>query len=303
MNERETNGRRPLEGKVAVVTGASRGIGQAIAQRFASAGAKVAVTARSLVTAERSPYVGSLSETVELIHRSGGVAVAIEVDLSDTTTNRGSILQKVTESLGDTVDILVNNAAAARKFELRYSSMDADTFRESLEVNVWAGWDLAVKAIPGMRAKGAGWILNISSRGASPKWGPPYQIHPLVAGQCLYGGSKAMLDRVTTGAAMELYEDGIAVNTLAPEGSVATENARAVAGVDPASSEPLETMAEAALLLCSGDPKELTGRVAYSLSLLAERNQPVWNLEGSALLAGWQPEDIDASRLFGGYLH
>jgi NAD(P)-dependent dehydrogenase (short-subunit alcohol dehydrogenase family) len=181
--------------------------------------------------------------------------------------------------------------------------MDPETFRESLEVNVWAGWDLAVKAIPGMRSKGAGWILNISSRGAAPKLGPPYVMHPLVAGQCLYGGSKAMLDRLTIGAAMELYEDGIAVNALAPDGSVATENARAVAGVDPANSEPVETMAEAALVLCSGDPSQLTGRVAYSFSLLVERDQPVWNLKGSALLAGWQPADIDTKRCFEGYLH
>jgi citronellol/citronellal dehydrogenase len=296
------NGGRPLEGKIAVVTGASRGIGRAIAHRFASAGAKVAVTARSLVPGDGSAYKGSLSETVDLIRRSGGVAVAIDADLSDTTADRSCILQKVAEAFDDTVDVLVNNAAAARRFELRYSSMDAETFRESLEVNVWAGWDLAVKAIPGMRAKGAGWILNISSRGAAPKVGPPYRIPPLIAGQCLYGGSKAMLDRLTTGAAMELYEDGIAVNALAPEGSVATENAQAVAGVQAANAEPVETMAEAALCLCSGDPKTLTGRVAYSLSLLVERDQPVWNLEGSALLAGWQPGDVDPGRLFEGYL-
>ena len=293
---------RALEGKIALVTGGSRGIGRAIAQRFASAGARVAVTARSLVPGEGLPYLGSLSETVDLIRSAGGDAIAIESDLSDTAIDRGRILEIVTEAFEDSVDILVNNAAAARKFQLRYSSMDAATFRESLEVNVWAGWDLAVKAIPGMQEKGAGWILNISSRGASPKSGPPYRMHPLVAGQCLYGGSKAMLDRVTTGAAMELYEDGIAVNTLAPEGSVATENARAVAGVDPADSEPVETMAEAALFLCSGDPKKVTGRVTYSLSLLLAQNQPVWRLDGSALLEGWQPQDIDAGRLFDGYL-
>ena len=82
---------------------------------------------------------------------------------------------------------------------------------------MWAGWDLAWLAIPGMVDKGAGWILNISSRGAAPKSGPPYAMHPMVAGQCLYGGTKAMLDRVTTGAAMELYDSNIAVNALAPK--------------------------------------------------------------------------------------
>jgi NAD(P)-dependent dehydrogenase (short-subunit alcohol dehydrogenase family) len=120
MPESPVNSERPLEGKIAVVTGASRGIGRAIAQRLASAGARVAVVARSLLPGDGSPYLGSLSETVDVISRAGGVAVAVEADLSDTSKDRGWILQEITEAFGDTVDILVNNAAAARKFELRY---------------------------------------------------------------------------------------------------------------------------------------------------------------------------------------
>jgi citronellol/citronellal dehydrogenase len=234
--------------------------------------------------------------------RSGGAAIAVEFDLSDAKADRSLILREAQASFGETADILVNNAAAVRRFEVQYTSMTQDVFREAVEVNVWAGWDLATKAIPGMQAKGAGWILNISSRGAAPKVGPPYAMHRLVAGQCLYGGTKAMMDRLTTGAAMELYDAGIAVNTLAPEGSVATENARITAGVDPAASEPLETMAEAALALCSADPRVLTGRVTYSLSLLLELNRPVRELDGASLMAGWQPDDFDRARLFPGYL-
>jgi len=101
---------------------------------------------------------------------------------------------------------------------------------------------------------------------------------------------------------MELYDRNIAVNALAPEGAVATENARTTAGVDPATSEPVETMAEAALALCSGDPRRLTGQVRYSLSLLVESSRPVWNLDGRTLMDGWQPSDIDPARLFAGYL-
>ena len=124
----------------------------------------------------------------------------------------------------------------------------------------------------------------------------------MVGAQCLYGSTKAMLDRFTTGAAMELHDDGIAVNALAPEGAVATENAKTVAGVRDDWSEPMETMAEAALALCSGDPRELTGRVATSLSFLVQQQRPVRTLDGQSLVAGWQPGEIDPARLVPSYL-
>jgi NAD(P)-dependent dehydrogenase (short-subunit alcohol dehydrogenase family) len=111
-----------------------------------------------------------------------------------------------------------------------------------------------------------------------------------------------MLDRLTTGAAMELYDDNIAVNALAPEGAVATDNAKTVAGVRDDWSEPMETMAEAALALCSGDPRELTGRVTSSLSLLVELQRPVRTLDGRAEVPGWQPHAIDPARLVRPYL-
>jgi NAD(P)-dependent dehydrogenase (short-subunit alcohol dehydrogenase family) len=145
-------------------------------------------------------------------------------------------------------------------------------------------------------------VLNISSQGAAPKVGPPYRAIPMVGAQCLYGSTKAMLDRFTTGAAMELHDDGIAVNALAPEGAVATENAKTVAGVRDDWSEPMETMAEAALALCSGDPRELTGRVTTSLSFLVEHDRPVHTLDGRALVPGWQPGEIDPARLVRPYL-
>jgi citronellol/citronellal dehydrogenase len=290
-----------LAGHTALVTGATRGIGRAIAQRMAAEGASVVVTGRT-GAAGSGPYDGSLAETVQLIESDGGAVVAVAADLGDPSVDRSAILRTAASAFGATVDIVVNNAAAARHFDLRFESMTAETFREAVEVNVWAGWDLAMRAIPGMVASGAGWILNISSRGAAPKAGPPYQMHPLVAGQCLYGGTKAMLDRLTSGAAMELYEKHIAVNALAPEGAVATDNARTTAGVDPSTSEPLETMAEAAVALCSGDPAVLTGRIAYSLSLLVEMHREVRDLAGNDLVSGWQPADIDPSRLFAGYL-
>ena len=289
------------EGKVALVTGASRGIGRGIAHRLAAEGARVAVTARTLRPGEGA-YAGSLQETVDTIAAAGGVAVPVVADLADPDADRGVIVRAAEEAFGAPVDILVNNAAAARHFELGFAGMHAAAFREQVEVNVWAAWDLARYVLPGMRSRGGGWILNISSRGAAPKVGPPYRAVPMVGAQCLYGSTKAMLDRLTTGAAMELYDQGIAVNTLAPEGAVATDNAKAVAGVREEWSEPMETMVEAALALCTGAPHELTGRVATSLSLVVELGLTVRSLDGGGLVDGWQPGDIAPARLVRPYL-
>jgi citronellol/citronellal dehydrogenase len=289
------------EGKVAIVTGASRGIGRGIACRLAAEGVRVAVTARTLRAGEGA-YEGSLEETVALIAAAGGHAVPIAADLADVNADRSQIVEEAREAYGAPVEILVNNAAAARRFELRFEGMTADVFREQVEVNVWAAWDLMLAAVPGMRECGGGWVLNISSQGAAPKLGPPYQPIPMVGAQCLYGSTKAMLDRFTTGAAMELYDDGIAVNALAPEAAVATENARTVAAVRDDYSEPMETMAEAALALCSGPPKQLTGRVTTSLSFIVAERRPVRTLDGTELVSGWQPDDIDPARLVTPYL-
>jgi NAD(P)-dependent dehydrogenase (short-subunit alcohol dehydrogenase family) len=283
------------------VTGASRGIGRGIAQRFAAEGALVAVTARTQRAGD-GEYAGSLEETVDDIRSSGGRAIAIVADLADVDADRAAIVRAARDEFGAPVEILVNNAAAARHFELRFEGMHAAAFREQVEVNVWAAWDLMLAALPGMRELGRGWVLNISSQGAAPKVGPPYRAVPMVGAQCLYGSTKAMLDRFTAGAAMELYEDGIAVNALAPEGAVATENAKTVAGVRDDWSEPMETMVEAALALCSGDPHELTGRIASSLSFLVAHRRPVRTLDGRALVPGWQPGEIDPGRLVRPYL-
>jgi NAD(P)-dependent dehydrogenase (short-subunit alcohol dehydrogenase family) len=286
--------------RIAIVTGGSRGIGRAIALRLAAEGARVLVTGRSLEPGSHR-HAGSLEETVETIRSRGGEAIAVRADLGDPGFERRTLVSRAEDAFGNHVDILVNNAAAPREFKDRFQDVPLLSFLTAVEVNVWAAWELSQLVAPGMRARGAGWIVNVSSRSAGPVVGPPFRPSP-VGSQSLYGGTKAMLDRITTGAAMDLYDWNIAVNTLAPEAAVATENARSWLHLPESISEPEETMAEAALALATCDPKTCTGRITYSLSLLVELGRAVHTLDGQALLSSWQPQEIDPGRLQRGYL-
>lgn len=286
---------------VAVVTGASRGIGRAIARRLASAGMVVACSGRTLGAGEGA-YPGSLDETVSAITRSGGTAVGLPFDLADPAADPGALIVAAAERCGAPVDVVVHDAANERRFDVTFETMTRDLFDATLRVNVWAGWRLAQAALDGMRRRGAGWILFVSSRAAGPRVGPPYPNAGPVYGQCLYGSTKAALDRLTTGAASELWASNVAVNALAPESAVATDNARTVARLTPERCEPEETMAEAALALVTGDPRRWTGKVVGSLSLLAALARPVRTLDGKGLVGGWQPGEIAPERLLASYL-
>lgn len=255
-----------LDGRVAVVTGASRGIGEAIAHRLAAAGAAVAVSARTVEEGDH-PLPGSLTTTVRTITDAGGTAVAVSADLG-RPEDRGALVAEVTRTLGP-VDILVNNAAVTY-FGL-VETFDAGRYGTMFEVQVRAPFELCQLVLPGMRERGRGWILNISSGAARHPQGPPYG--QLLPGGTVYGMCKAALERLTTGLAAEVFGSGIAVNALSPAGLVGTPGV-VHHGLDrrvPAEAlEPPEVMAEAALVLCSGDPAQLTGRVTTSRRLLDE---------------------------------
>jgi citronellol/citronellal dehydrogenase len=251
------------EGKVAIVTGASRGIGAAIAVRLADEGVRVAASARTLEADPR--YSGSLAETVHRIRAVGGEAIAVRCDLAKPEDRQQLVVEAV-ERLGP-VDILVNNAAVT--YLLPFVEFPEKRWRLMFEVQVRAPYELAQLVVPGMQERKAGWILNITSRAAIHAPGPPYD--PIYKqGFTVYGMVKAALDRLTTGLAAELYDDGIAVNSLAPWDNVATPGADTHDLVEGFALEGPEWMAEAALALCTGDPSRLTGRVAYSQPLLAE---------------------------------
>jgi citronellol/citronellal dehydrogenase len=268
------------EGRVALVTGASRGIGAAVAERLAAEGAAVALVARSL-DSHPDHLPGTLAETAARIRGRGGTAVAIQADLSDSAA-RPALHERARAELGD-VDILVNNAAAS--FYLPFERVSASRFRVAFELNVRTPWELAQLAVPAMKARGRGWILNLSSATARLAAGPPFDAWSRSGGDLLYGTTKAALERFTRGLAAELYEHGIAVNALLPVAAVLTPGVAALGVVpDGAPVEPVEAMAEAALALCTGDPRVLTGRIAESTPLLAELARPLRTLDGTALL-------------------
>jgi NAD(P)-dependent dehydrogenase (short-subunit alcohol dehydrogenase family) len=270
-----------LKGKVILVTGASRGIGEAIARRFAADGAAVAVSARTVEDGDH-PLPGSITSTVRSIADAGGSALAVAADLA-REQDREALMEAVERELGP-VDVLVNNAAITY-FE-PVDGFAERHYRLMFEVQVRAPFELAQRVIPGMRDRHRGWILNISSGAARHPKGPPYQ---RLLGGTVYGMCKAALERFTTGMASELYADGIAVNALSPSGLVATPGV-VHHGLDrwtpPEAVEPVEYMVEAAHRLCTGDPAVLTGRIAYARPLLSELgvelNQGKATAEGSA---------------------
>ncbi|KUI34771.1 oxidoreductase [Mycobacterium sp. IS-1590] len=251
------------DGKIALVTGCSRGLGKAIAQRLAREGATVALTARTL---EPDPkYQGSLRQTLEEIEAVGGSAIAVAADLSDSE-QRARLFAEVVDRIG-APDILVNNAAVT--FLRPLDEFPERRVRLMMEMHVMAPLHLTQMAIPAMRERGRGWVLNVTSVGGDLPEGPPFSEFDRSAGFGVYGTVKAALNRLTKSLAAELYDDGIAVNAAAPTNPVATEGAGTL-DLAKSDTEDISLITETAFRLCTGDPKTLTGRIAHTQSFLAE---------------------------------
>jgi len=265
-----------FSGRRALVTGSSRGIGAAVALRLAAEGASVAITARTLDQHPTLP--GSLREVAERIEAVGTAPTVIVADLSDPD-DRARIVPEAEAGLGGPVEVLVNNAAAAMYLPL----VDYPLKRRLLtySINVHAPVDLMQQVLPPMLATGEGWIVNLSSATARPA-ADPTSTPARIATMAVYGSSKAALNRLTNGFAIELAGSGVRVNTVEPRAAVMSEGAAAVASdvITPELTESMEEMVEATIALCDCPP-ELTGRVTVSLDLIDELGLTVMSLDAT----------------------
>ena len=265
-----------FEGRNAVVTGASRGIGAAIAERLAADGANVAIAARTLD--EHPVLPGSLNETLAKLNSYGGTHASIVADMGDPESREG-LIAKAKEHLGGPIDILVNNAAAAIYMPL--AEYPLRRVRLMMEINLLAPLDLTQQALPDMIEAGEAWVVNLSSATANYEPGPPYRQSELLEVMGIYGASKAALNRMTNAFSVETHKHSIRMNTIEPRAAVLSEGADIKVGemLSPEQIESMEAMVEAAVFLCDCAP-DFTGRVCSSLELIEEQNLTVMTLGG-----------------------
>ena len=258
-----------LDGKVAIVTGANRGIGKAIAQLFAAEGAKVACAARTLGEGDHI-LEGSLNTTVSEIQKAGGTAAAVQADVSQEESC-ASLVAKVKETFGP-ADVLVNDAALTNFIPIK--DFPVRRWFRSFAVNVHGPFMLCREVLQDMVERRSGAIVNISSGAAiGPGRGPYKDSTAGERGGTMYGAEKAALERFSQGLAEEVYQYGISVAALSPSLVVATPGTiyhKLVTGPDDPRGEPPELMAKAALLLATEPLDKVTGRVTYSQAILKE---------------------------------
>jgi 3-oxoacyl-[acyl-carrier protein] reductase len=278
-----------LSGKTALVTGSSRGIGRAIAQRLAAEGAIVAVTARAYQPSQSrragliSAMPGTINETIALIENAGGSAFGLTADLEDAEARDG-LVDAVLDRTGR-IDILVNNAGFADYALVEDMSMEI--FDRTVEHYLRMPFVLTKAAVPHMRKQRGGWIVNIGSvTGVAPV--RPYREYNKTSGDVIYASCKAALHRFTQGVAAELLDANIAVNCVGPSTAVRTPGA---AQLIPESfpTEPVEYLAETVLAMCHLPAAQRTGLVAFSLHYPWSQQLPVHSLDGKSELPPMEP--------------
>ena len=255
-----------LNGKAAIVTGASRGIGEYVAKELARAGVSVAVAARTTeVKDKRLP--GTIHSVTQEIRDAGGKAEAVYMDMRDPESIAAGVAKAV-EAFGR-LDIVVNNAAILVPGTIE--SIQARHIDLIWQVDLRGPILLMREAVPHLRKGGGGHIINVSSRaGVFPGPGPYPEGR---RGGAFYGMIKAGLERLSQGLAMELQDDKIAVNVLSPQGRIKTPG-NVFAQNDPQNPdlefEEAVAMAKGMRWICE-QPPAFTGNILFDEDLCREK--------------------------------
>lgn len=239
-----------LRERVAIVTGASRGLGRAMALALAERGVRVAVAARGRP---------ELEQAAESIRRAGGKALAVVADVRDEAQVE-SLAATVIGHYGR-VDVLVNNAGLMVG-DAAFTEVTPTLWREVLDTNLWGAFLCCRAVVPELIRRGDGAIVNISS-GAAVRTG--FLNIP-------YGVSKAGLDRLTLGLAAELRDRGVACVSLSPSVSATDTVRRLYPDRDVDSfAQPPELAAQALVTLLEDDIMAYSGRVLSAREYLRRR--------------------------------
>ncbi len=228
-----------LKDKVAVVTGASRGIGRGIAQAFAGEGARVAALART---------EDDLQDTVAMLEGDAGSHLAVTCDVTDPE-QIASALDRVRTGLGG-LDVVVNNAGRRQKFN-RLHNLDVDEWRMAIEANLSSVFYVSQAAATSMIAQGSGSIVNIASVAG------PVAFARIGA----YSAAKAGVIALTKVMAVEWAEFGIRTNAVAPGWTESTMNYEL--RTDPANRELFESIRDQTLFKRFGVPSEIANAVLF----------------------------------------
>jgi NAD(P)-dependent dehydrogenase (short-subunit alcohol dehydrogenase family) len=255
-----------LDGKVAIVTGASRGIGRQLAVELARRGANVVVAARTVEAHRRLP--GTIGETLQQIADAGGTAIAVQADV----TNVGDLerLMAATIDAYGRLDILVNNAADTQGSSAPVDEYPRDSWLHQFDANVHGPFTLMGLAVPHLRAQGGGVIVNVTSGAgdmvpfAGPSRGPTGD-DPIRLGTLLgYATTKAALNRLTNALAPDLAAENIAVACVDP-GFTRTELVDLLGErgfVDPETAAPMATPVQTIMgIITAPDPFAFAGQV------------------------------------------
>lgn len=258
-----------LDGRVAIVTGSSRGIGEEIAKLFAQEGARVVCAARTLNEGDHRMLAGSLEGTVKKIKDAAGEAIAVAVDVSNEADCQ-KLVRAAQDAFGP-VDILVNDAALT--YYKPIVDYNVKNWVRAFAVNVHAPFMLSQLVLPDMIKQRRGAIVNISSGAAIGPGRTPFKDARPASGGTMYGATKAALERFTQGLAQEVAGHNIAVTAVSPSQVVPTAGTvyhKLVTGLNDPKGEPPMLMARAVLLLVSEPADKINGRVTYSQQILSE---------------------------------